>query len=690
MRAFEFLHHDVKRAVWDLGWESLRKIQNDAIHHLYTNPSDMIISAPTSSGKTEAAILPILSLERDALSRELKVLYVGPLKALINDQFSRICKLCFKMDITITKWHGDANAARKRKLCKSPSGILLITPESLESLLINREIEAKRIFKNLSYIIIDEVHAFAGYSRGDQLRCLINRVGILNSITCIKIALSATIGSLGVIAKWMCSHNPICIIEDQADRSSNGSIRIYEQKYIESEIEKQTRSGKKILFANSKRKVEEYCLKSKDQSSHPDRIGIHHGSLDRTQREQVEMEFRTASLFSVFCTNTLELGIDVGDVDEVVLLDPPWSVSSFVQKIGRSGRTHEKDISFNFSLSKKPMSVEIHLMDHINWALVRSIALIELLRDGWCEEGMCLSSGYSTMVHQIIAYVAQKRVVRVLELYEQIVVNSFDSKISKVQFQQLLCHFGVNDIFAQDRIGEVSLGRRGERLTENYDFLSVFDSPKEWSVVTCGAAVGTIPLANLFQVGDRLILGGDSWSVIDINYKSLVLTVAPASGGYVPRFAGDIGCTHPMIHQKMEQIINGNQDYFYLYPDAKSELEKSRGKFKSLVFSNQFLPIFSGTQVTNTIAEILKSCGYDYINYDFGIMLNENINECFKGIGEIESIISEAISATTDRLCIEKHDYLLPKDLLKQSIISQMYDLKGASEWITKYESKNG
>ena len=693
MKAFDRLHRDIQQAVWDLGWENFRTIQSDAINELISSTRDMIISAPTSSGKTEAAFLPSLSIERETLPQQLKILYISPLKALINDQFSRVNDLCRKMDIKITKWHGDANYSKKKKLLKDPTGILLITPESLESLLINREPEARRMFKDLSFIIIDEVHAFAGEPRGDQLRSVINRVQDLNHINCTQIALSATIGSMDVISNWLSSTNPIKILDKDSGKGIRGSIRIHnvreDSNPLALALTNQANKGKNLFFANSKKKLEEMCLQVKAISSRPELIDIHHGSLDKEQREMVEANLKNNPMYSVFCTNTLELGIDIGDIDEITLLDPPWSVSSLIQKIGRSGRKEGKDISFNFSLKKNNPPKDSHIIDHINWSLIKSIALIELLLEGWCEEGGFLTLGYSTTIHQLMAYIAQKRAITPKEIYEKIISKSFNGKITQDEFKEILNFLNDNDYIIQEKTGEINLGLQGEKLTEHYDFLSVFKTPEEWTITANSSKIGNIPISNMFNTGDNLILGGRLWKVNSIDFDTKKIDVKPSSGGKVPRFEGATGIIHPKIHQKMLEILENEQSFSYLYPEAKEELNKSKNNFKKLLLEPTFLPIFNGTKVTNTIWAALKTVDPDLINYDFGVLSTINIKEHMNILPNFQSVIIKNIFSEDDddensNLLLEKYDFLLPKSIRAKSLVSFFFDFAETQQWLNQ------
>ena len=348
MEPFYLLNKKIQKVIHEMKWENFRPIQDEAILHMVNNPSDMIISAPTASGKTEAAFLPIISQIADKGKNSVKILYISPLKALINDQFSRIEALCKHIDFPITKWHGDANQSKKVSLIKNPAGILLITPESIESLFINKTEFLGSLFNSLEYIVIDEIHSFIGNERGSQLKSLINRLEHTVEIQPYKIALSATISNLSDIAEWLNPSNPrtVKIIEDN-DKSKDivGLIKCYknippivgvdkdEFSELKQDLFNVIKQGKNLIFANAKMTLEEYCDSMQNiayENSYPNNFYIHHGSLAKNIREQCENLLKKESNISVFCTNTLELGIDIGNIDRVIFLAPPFSVASMV------------------------------------------------------------------------------------------------------------------------------------------------------------------------------------------------------------------------------------------------------------------------------------------------------------------------------------------------------------------------
>ena len=681
---FKLLKSQVGKAIYDLKWERFRLIQDEAIKAVVQTKKDIIISAPTASGKTEAAFLPAISEAIPEINTSLKIVYISPLKALINDQFFRIDNLCKYLKCKVTKWHGDASQTHKDKLLTTPSGILLITPESLESFLINRSSLIDELFKNVDFYVIDEVHSFVGGPRGDQLRSILNRLDSTIKRRPRRILLSATIGSLENYKIWLNNDDPFFIEDKNEGKGIKGSIRYFEnnddkESYYK-ELEKLTSTGKKLVFGTSKGHLEETCstLKSftKDDNSH---IEIHHGSLSKEQREFVENRLRKEPLLSVFCTNTLELGIDIGNIDEISLISPPWSVASFIQKIGRSGRKEDSKIEFNFVLTNPPVTSKSHICDGLRVELIQSIALVELMLEGWCEPGSSQTNSYSTFVHQMMAHMAQKRSTNSDKIWNEISSKSFSEKVSKTDFNEIIEHLTNTDYINRDGRGNYILGNKGDRLTEHYDFYSVFFTPDEWTIHAETKKLGTIPLKNIFREGDTILFSGKKWKVKNVDFSDKVLQVIPAKVGNPPKFLGTGGTNHKKVHQMMKSIYEGEEIYRYLTDSSSLFLESTRKTYKILSESDKFLPFFMGSGVCNVAAFILRTAGHDFEDLDFALYLNDlsksDALDILKKYNDRTSINNLVSDVPIEELFFEKFDHLLPKSILRKSFINSLFDV---------------
>ena len=695
-RIFKLLKPEIGQAIYDLKWKNFRIIQDDSIENIVQSKKNVIISAPTASGKTEAAFLPTISESTPQINKSLKIVYISPLKALINDQIFRIEKLCQYLNCKVIRWHGDASQSKKNNFLKNPSGVLLITPESLESFLINRSSIMYNLFKNVDFYIIDEVHSFVGGVRGEQLKSILNRIDTIIEKKPRRILLSATMGNPENYKIWLDDNYPVLIKDKNTDKGIRGSIRFFENKNNESgyfvndylnELEILIAYGKKLIFGNRKSYLELICSKLKSiNKEYSNKIDIHHGSLSKNYREYVENRLKNESNISVFCTNTLELGIDIGNIDEVLLIDAPWSVSSFTQKIGRSGRKENSKIEFSFVLNNSPVTNKSHICDGLRNELIQSIALVELMLKNWCEPGSFQTNSYSTFVHQVMAYLAQRRYAKLEDIWIEVAQKSFSERVSHIDFNEIIHHLVTNNYIQRESKDTLILGNRGDRLTESYDFYSVFFTPEEWVIYNESKKLGTMPLQNVFHKKDTMIFSGKKWEIRTIDYQDKVLQVIPAKGGTPPLFVGKGGLVHYQVHKKMKEIYESEESYKYLTDVSRDFLQLSRKTYQRLMKSEYFLPIFTGSGVCNLASYILNSRGIKIDKLDIGLYLH-NFNrteaiEILKKINNVQKIKSLLDDIPLENLHLEKYDSLLPKSILRKSFIDSAFNVENFFEYI--------
>ncbi|HET7056414.1 MAG TPA: DEAD/DEAH box helicase, partial [Thermomicrobiales bacterium] len=354
--AFGQLSRTMQRWIWDQSWSELRDIQELAVAPILAR-EDVIVSAATASGKTEAAFLPILTAVEPVARTELAVLCISPLKALINDQEIRIRSMCERIEAEVTPWHGDVAASRKAKLRRNPAGVLLITPESLEAMFVLRGSSVPGMFQNLQFVVVDELHAFIGNERGRQLQSLLNRVELATGNRIPRIGLSATIGDLPLAAQFLRPEEPESvrlIASDAAYRPVQLQLRGYEidepddpteaaaqQDPIVRDLYEIHKGATNLIFANAKTNVERYAdalTRRCETDRRPNEFFAHHGNLSKELREDAEERLKSGRPTTAIATSTLELGIDIGAVDAVAQIGVPPTVSSLKQRLGRSGR----------------------------------------------------------------------------------------------------------------------------------------------------------------------------------------------------------------------------------------------------------------------------------------------------------------------------------------------------------------
>ena len=353
--AFERLAPFVQEFVYRQGWKELRSLQAEAIDAIFDTDNDVLITTGTASGKTEAAFLPILSLIATEPIGSIKALYIGPLKALINDQFRRLELLCEAGDIPIHRWHGDVGSSQKSDLIEHPGGVLQITPESIESLFINKTNHLHRLFGGLQFIVVDEVHSFMESDRGVQLRSQLQRIDKYSkSSRPRRIGLSATVGDQEAARQWLNPQSPskVQIINPEVTipptRLSHLHFSLTKEEVpseLVDDLYALTKDKRALVFCNSRKNVEVLTAQLNRRSSReriPEHYLPHHGSISKEIREDAEVRMRGDDYpTSVICTNTLELGIDIGQLDMAVQVDSTHTVMSFVQRLGRTGRRQD-------------------------------------------------------------------------------------------------------------------------------------------------------------------------------------------------------------------------------------------------------------------------------------------------------------------------------------------------------------
>ena len=663
----EYQHLDkrVQKWLFNQGWPDLREIQKRAIAPILAGDRDVLISASTAAGKTEAFFLPACS----AIAEEengFGILYISPLKALINDQHRRLESLSEMLDMQVTPWHGDSLQSQKKKARNNPSGILLITPESLESLLVRDSGWVKRSFSSLKYIVIDEFHAFIGTERGQQLLSLLARLEhvtgrITNPIP--RVALSATLGDLEKVPLSL-RPNKSLPCETITSSRNQSTIKVQVKGYLDpveiiannirpsaeqqicQEIFQLCRGDSHLVFANSRSRTESIAAELSDlceQQVVPNEFFPHHGSLAKELRKDLETRLQKEILpTTAICTVTLELGIDIGKVSSVIQVTAPHSVSSLRQRLGRSGRRKAPSI-LRILIAENELSDKSNIVDVLRLELVQALAMIRLLiADNWFEPADTEQMHLSTFLHQILAVIAQWGSVRADQLFSLLCEQGPFKEISIQHFKQLLSHMGKVLLIQQLNSGELVLGAEGERLTNSYTFYAVFKTPEEFRVVAGSRTLGTLPVDSLILKNQHIIFGGRRWKVTDIDDEKKVIYVISTKGGKPPKFNGSSMTIHDRVRQEMFRIYRAS-DYRIEVGSQKVDFVDSLGSklfqegvyfFKEACLENK--PIYQsgknsyifswmGDKVVNTLTALLIKCGYVCSNFA-GVIEIENSN----------------------------------------------------------------
>ncbi|MGF1760689.1 DEAD/DEAH box helicase [Photobacterium sagamiensis] len=728
MDEYQLLDTRVQRWVFKQGWPDLREIQKRAINPILSGDRDVLISASTAAGKTEAFFLPACSAIAD-IEEGFGILYISPLKALINDQYRRLESLCEVLDMPVTPWHGDSAQSKKKKAKKAPSGILLITPESLESMLVRDAGWVQQAFGFLKYIVIDEFHVFIGSDRGQHLLSLLNRLEhLLNrySDPIPRVALSATLGELDKVPLSL-RPNQSMPCETITSSKSHATLKIQVRGYIEpldlqpddlrdsaedqicEELYRLCRGGSHLVFANSRKRTESIAAQLSDlceQNIVPNEFFPHHGSLSKELREELEARLQKEMLpTTAVCTMTLELGIDIGKVNSVVQVTAPHSVSSLRQRMGRSGRRNSPAI-LRMLISEDELTKSSSIIDKLRMELVQSLAMIRLLiASKWFEPADTSQMHFSTLLHQVLAVTAQWGGIRADQLYTLLCTNGPFQKTTIQHFKLLLSHMGSCELLTQLSSGELVLGIQGERLVNQYTFYAVFKTPEEFRVVVGNKTLGTLPIDSVVIQGQHIIFGGRRWKVLDVDSDKKVIHVEATKGGKPPSFGGDGMSIHDVVRQEMFQIYcegdyriqvgHGKVDYIdtaakSLFKEGVCFFKDSKLESKSIIQQGQYVYIFTwmGDKVVNTISAILLQSGFKAGAYAGVIEVEmasiDDVVQCLKSTVKTGLPTEADLAKMVDEKHIEKYDEYLPDELLCEGYGYRAFDCEKAEACLTK------
>lgn len=724
---YEKLDLRVQRWIFKQGWSGLREIQCLAIEPIFSEKTDVLISASTAAGKTEAFFLPALSVI--ATQEEgIGILYISPLKALINDQDRRLEGLSDLLNIPITPWHGDSSQGRKNKLKSSPSGVVLITPESLESLLIRDPGWVKTAFYNLKYIVIDEFHAFIGSERGHQLLSLLHRLehllGRLKS-PIPRVALSATLGDLEKVPLSLRPNQslPCMLIKDS---QSTSTLKVQVRGYVNpAELEnnalvgaeykicqdlfKLCRGGNHLVFANSRKRTESIAATLTDlceEHTVPNEFFPHHGSLSKELRESLEKRLQQENYpTTAICTMTLELGIDIGKVNSVVQVTSPHSISSLRQRMGRSGRRGGPSI-LRMLIAEDELTKDSSVIDQLRLELIQSLAMIRLLiGNKWYEPADTSLYHFSTLLHQVLAVIAQWGGVRADQLFNLLCKEGPFQNISIEDFKALLIHMGKTELITQLGNGELVLGLIGEQITSHYSFYAVFKTPDEYRVVNATKTLGTLPIDSLILIGQHIVFGGTRWKIIDIDSDKKTIYVEHAKGGKPPKFGGSGMTIHDVVRQEMLQILKDG-DYRICVGNSKVNFADSNAielfresvrffndaklakEYLLQIGNNTYIFPWLGDKTVNTIVALLIQRGFEAGAFAGVIEVEKAALENVRSI--LQQLASETLPTEKElakevlEKQIDKFDEFLPNDILSIGYGVRAFDISNTQKWLFK------
>lgn len=708
-------------------WTEMRDIQTAACDVIFDTDDNLLLASGTASGKTEAAFLPVLTKLYEEPSRTVGVLYLSPLKALINDQFFRLEDLLSEAHIPVTKWHGDVSQSIKQKLVRNPQGVLQTTPESLEAMLMRNKNAAMKLFSDLRFVIIDEVHYFMNNDRGIQLLCLLERLQRLVGIVPRRIGLSATLGDFSIAEGWLSSGtNRRCVTPkikakphpvrlamqyfpvklDFPEDDSAALMEAFHGYLYESTLGKRC-----ILFSNSKGQVEE-CIANlrriAKRNRTPDCYYVHHANISPTLRELCEMRMKTTTEpITTGATVTLELGIDLGSLERIVQTGCPLTVSSFVQRLGRTGRRGQpSEMWFAFRYDESQNALEFY--KNINWDFVMCIAEIQLYtEEKWIEPIPQNSLPFSLLYHQTMAYLTAAGESSAAGLAQSILTLAPFSKVSQEDYRTLLLYMLDRKQIEKTERGGILIGTGGEYKVNNYEFFAVFETMETYSVRCASEEIGTVQEA--FPIGTQFALAGHAWEVTDLDKKALEICVKKIDGISTNMWM-DTGAeiVHTKVMKKMRDVLRGDGDYPYLGNTAKTRFERIRRMLQSsgaldetvvrLTEVNYAVFPWLGTKAMIAMSYALKQLGYEnmihtYMHIPVCLLVSteNSMSELCQAIFSLKTAeIDKYTFDVPDNISVAgKYNDYVPKELLVKQYIEDFIDVKDMQDNLEIWEDRN-
>jgi ATP-dependent Lhr-like helicase len=535
--AFDRLHPAVAHHIVNsLGWRSLRPLQSASIEPILAG-HHAVAMAPTAGGKTEAALFPLLSRMLSEDWRGLSVLYVCPLRALLNNLHLRLEGYGRLVGRDVGLWHGDTSQPERDRLLAGAPDLLLTTPESIESMLVSRRVDHRRWFADVQSIVVDEAHAFAGDDRGWHLLAVMERVSRLAGREVQRIALSATLGNPDELLAWLtttCDRSGH-VLSPVVETTKTPEITLDYVGSLDNAavvVSRLHRGEKRLVFVDSRARAEKLAAALR---THGVTTFVSHGSLGAGERRSAEAAFSEARNCVIVATSTLELGIDVGDLDRVIQIDAPPTVASFLQRLGRTGRRDDTGRNALVLATSDP-------------ALLRAASILLRWSEGYVEPIVPPPDPLHLAAQQLLALALQDRGVGQHTWTRWLGDPFVLGARTEALVPEIVAHL-LGEGYLDDQGGVLGIGTEAEAGFGRKHFLellSVFTSPPVLSVRHGRDEIGLVPDEALLarppgaQAGGAavLTLAGRNWLVLHVDWRRRVAQVEPTDAPGVARWNG--------------------------------------------------------------------------------------------------------------------------------------------------------
>ena len=683
-----------------LGWTSLRPVQEEAGEALLDGHNAVVL-APTAGGKTEASMFPTLSRLVDDQPRGVGALYIAPIKALLNNQAERLGTYTEMVGLRRFVWHGDTTTSARKKFLAEPTELLMTTPESLEVMLISPRVDEAALFGDVQVVVIDEVHALAGSDRGAHLMSVLERIAKVSRHDLQRVGLSATVGNPDAILGWLQGTSKRTgVVVDPPKEPSRRQLLVVHRPELPALAQDAARvaKGQKSLFFCESRSITEAV--AEHMRWHGTTVFVHHSAVSKEERELAEERFNHGSDACIVCTSTLELGIDVGDLDRVLQSEAPDTVSSFLQRMGRTGRRAGQAANTTFFCETST-------------GVLQSIALIELAKAGWVEDVPVTDRCWPVLIHQLFAMALAADGIPADEAWAHLSALPDFRGIHRAEFDRLVAWM-LRDRSLVQTSGRLVLGPKAERRFGRRNFMdlyAVFSSPQTYTVTTmAGQPLGSLTqgfVDRLVEGTSAFLLGGRAWQVVHIRHDERQIRVDPAPrgkqptwGGYLPQFLGfevcqamrrilQTGPGYPYLHESAVEVLAAQRDLFEdILDPAAHDLEVDDGEIRWWTFA--------GGRINSTLRYALLAIGGDWK------VVPDNLVIKVRGEDLDERALREAIDQLRDlevweneklwaevavglpNYRLSKFQNFMPPWVEREVLADYLLDVEGAWRWVSR------
>ena len=669
MSEFEQLHPSLQyHVVNTLGWRTLRPTQLAAIAPIHAGLHCLLL-APTAGGKTEAAAIPVLSRMLNEAWPATSVLYVCPIKALLNNLEPRLSHYAGLVGRRIEVWHGDISQSRKNRALRDAPDILLTTPESVEAMLISARVDRPAWFGNLQAVIVDELHAFAGDDRGWHLRSVLHRLDQYLERPLQRIGLSATVSNPTELLSWLAPTGSRAVV-GSASVGTDADVTIDHVDSLENAatvIARLHHGEKRLVFCDSRSSAEQL---SSMLRTHAIRTFVSHASLSLSERRQAEAAFSEERDCVIVATSTLELGIDVGDLDRAIQIDSPSSVSSFLQRMGRTGRRAGGQRNYLF------------LTTNDN-AFLLALGVTQKWSEAWVEAAVPPAEPWHIVAQQAMVLILERGELTTRELI-QLLQGSFP-ELQIADIEVLVEHM-VGLQFLDRAEGVVRVGPQTEHKYARGHYRELLASFSGSQLLTGrhGAAeVGYIdPTALSGERDERLILlAGRSWRVTDIDWSKRIVWLEPAAGGGKARWMGGARSLGRDVCQGIRSVLaNGASPTITLSRRAQAALQMLTDEISMspgthfVTSRTEAMPVqtwtFAGTRANRTLAR-LASVGGAKVRFD-ALSVQAPVAALPAALPESLALTDDELAAFRDSI---KFADCVPRQLLSRTILARNFEV---------------